>query len=176
MAEATFLELLAHIPEPTNVAVDSAGTDSYHELDPPDDRTLATLARHGFGKGYDHVARRVTADDLRDFDYVLVMDRHNYSSLRRKRAAWHANRARKGSSSSSNGPGEKDNIFLFGDFDESGSAQADEVVDPYYGGNDGFEIVFQQCVCFSQGWIERLLGWKVAIDPKGKITATKIEK
>ena len=165
MAEACFRHLLAHVPEAGGVVVvDSAGTDAYHAGEPPDPRTLATLRAHGWAAGYAHAARRVGARDLGDFDYLLAMDRHNLRTLRRKRNGWAA--AAKGADAAT--------IGLFGDVEETAEDRGEELVDPYYGEDDGFEIVFEQCVRFSRAWIKRLLGWELEIDGKGAITATKM--
>ena len=160
MAEAVFCHLCAQIPEPVNVVVDSAGTDSYHELEPPDYRTMETLLKHGI-TGFDHAARKVVASDLQKFDYLLVMDLYNRTSLRRKRSAWKSKGAKV----------DRDNIHLFGAFD---GESEEEVGDPYYGEHNGFEEVYEQCVRFSNGWIRRLLGWDVELDSKGNYVVAKV--
>ena len=162
MAEACFRHLISHIPEPVSITIDSAGTDAYHEGEPPDPRTMATLRQQQMADGYGHAARRVVARDLQDFDYLLAMDRHNLRTLRRKRSTWSS----KGASTAT--------VCLFGDIEETSEDQGEELADPYYGGDDGFEEVFEQCVRFSRAWIQRLLGWEIEIDGKGAITATKM--
>jgi protein-tyrosine phosphatase len=103
--------------------IDSAGTSGYHQGDAPDPRTCAVAARRGLM--LEHTARRLRATDLRDFDYVLAMDAEN---LERVRAL------------QDGGPGTT-RIALLRSFDPAASPGA-EVPDPYYGGERGFDDVF----------------------------------
>ena len=59
MAEAVFSNLVAEAGLTAQIAVDSAGTDSYHVGDSPDPRTMRVLRDKGIGT-YRHTARRVT--------------------------------------------------------------------------------------------------------------------
>ena len=167
MGEAVFQHLIAGIPQPVHVEIDSAGTDAYHEMEPPDSRTMATLKAHGVGRDYDHAARRVASSDFQDFDYLFAMDRYNLQTLKRKQRALKSKGAK--------GDGE---VRLFGevkgDGDEEGAGE--EIGDPYYGGTEGFEVAFEQCVRFSQAWIRELFQWDVAIDAQGTVTVTKTQQ
>jgi low molecular weight phosphotyrosine protein phosphatase len=44
-------------------------------------------------------------------------------------------------------------VMLFGDF---GGKKGEEVEDPYYGGNEGFEVAYEQAVRFSKGFLGAL--------------------
>ncbi len=68
-------------------------------------------------------ARQVRVDDLSRFDLILAMDRQNLADLRRLPGAESAG----------------DRLSLFGAF--CTRHEQDEVPDPYYGGEDGFELV-----------------------------------
>jgi len=35
---------------------------------------------------------------------------------------------------------------------------SEEVEDPYYGSNEGFDVAFEQCVRMSKGWMKEVLG------------------
>lgn len=64
------------------MTVESAGTGAWHVGETPDHRAQAE-ARH---RGYDLSHQRawqVTAQDFRDFDLILAMDRSNLANLRR---------------------------------------------------------------------------------------------
>lgn len=37
-----------------------------------------------------------------------------------------------------------------------GGAKGEEIDDPYYGGDDGFRIAYEQCVKFGKEFLERL--------------------
>jgi low molecular weight phosphotyrosine protein phosphatase len=43
--------------------------------------------------------------------------------------------------------------MLFGEF---GGKKGEEVEDPYYGGEEGFEEAYRQAVRFSKGFLEKL--------------------
>ena len=103
------------------VEIDSAGTIGYHAGKGPDPRMAATLKARGypiFGK-----ARQITAEDLDDFDLILVADEENLADVRRL--------DRDGSRAAK--------IRLLVDFCEDHDAP--RVPDPYYGGQRGFEDV-----------------------------------
>lgn len=104
------------------VRVDSAGTIAYHTGNPPDARMRRAAERRGFVLG--GTARQVREDDLSSFDLVIAMDRENLSDLRRL-----ADRAGQG----------HDRLHLLSAFASNGGPE--DVPDPYYGGEQGFETV-----------------------------------
>lgn len=118
-AEAALREAAAETG--VELTVDSAGTGDWHVGHPPDERMTAAAAEVGLV--LDGAARQVTAADLRDFDLVLAMDRQNLRALRDM------------------APDDlpDDRIRLFRSFDPEGSEE--DVPDPYYGGQEGFENV-----------------------------------
>lgn len=158
MAEAVFHSQTGNLPDsPTPVhplisRIDSAGTGAYHTLEPPDSRTMATLRKHGVN-GYEHGARQVEEEDFVEFDYVFAMDVNNLRDLERMRE-----RVKK--------RGEKDVAWLglYGEFGGRGGKGQDgdalgtgeRVADPYYGGNNGFEKVFEQVERFGEAFLEEL--------------------
>lgn len=141
MAEAVFRSLI--YSKPQIAKVDSAGTGAYHAGADPDPRTMATLESNGI-KDYSHAARVVKLHDFADFDYILAMDRENLGNLQRLKEQW-----------VKNGGGEgKSKVMLFGDF---GGHGGEEVIDPYYGARNGFDIAHEQMVRFSNGFIKEVL-------------------
>jgi len=114
--------------------VDSAGTAAYHEGEEPDDRTVATCKKHGIP--INHVARAVIPNDFRSFDYILASDNQNLSNLERMAPR-----------------GSKAKIALFGSFDDNKPIQ-----DPYYGGMNGFERTYEQCVRYSHAFFNHISG------------------
>ncbi|MBG8560914.1 low molecular weight phosphotyrosine protein phosphatase [Pseudomonas qingdaonensis] len=102
------------------VEVASAGTGDWHVGKPPDSRTRrAALAR-----GYDLSAQRaqqVSAQDFSRYDLILAMDTSNLGHLKALQP--------------SVGTAELD-LFL-----RRYEGELDEVPDPYYGGEEGFEQV-----------------------------------
>lgn len=102
------------------VEVDSAGTADWHAGKAPDARTQAAARRRGYALE-DLQARQVCVDDFHRFDLILAMDQNNLSDLQRLRPA--------------NAPADLD-LFL-----RRYDLALDEVPDPYYGGESGFEQV-----------------------------------
>lgn len=143
MAEAVFHSLTYPNPQVTNV--DSAGTGAYHVGANPDPRTMATLASNGIND-YRHAARLVKLDDFAHFDYILAMDRENLGNLQRLKDKW---------LEKNGGEEGKSKVMLFGDF---GGHSGEEVVDPYYGARNGFDVAHEQMVRFSNGFIKQVLG------------------
>ncbi|KAJ9261310.1 hypothetical protein DTO212C5_8350 [Paecilomyces variotii] len=175
MAHAVFEKLAAQHPSLIG-EIDSAGTGAYHALDPPDPRTMSTLRRHGI-TDFQHAARMITKDDFRHFDYILAMDKYNLRDLQRVRdsivgskdpsvAARSAGMktTRASTAAAAAGGADQDKIAevrLFGDFLPNGEVHSkigggEEVQDPYYGGQNGFQEVYGQVTRFSQGFIEYL--------------------
>lgn len=173
MAEGVFRNVAdAH---PIIAEIDSAGTGAYHCGEGPDSRTMSTLRRHGI-TNYNHAARKVTKDDFLKFDYLLAMDKSNLSdlldvresvmaSLRRKANPKSASKNTRAASEAAIGAQGVDarvaEVRLFGDFGKGGKLHArvgggEVVEDPYYGGANGFEEVYQQVVRFSEGFIDYL--------------------
>ncbi|WP_321389520.1 low molecular weight protein-tyrosine-phosphatase [Emcibacter sp.] len=103
--------------------IDSAGTTGYHAGESPDPRARSTALKYGINIS-DLRARQVTRQDFADFDYLLAMDRENIRNLHRMGDEKHHHKVR-----------------LFMDFAEN-CPGITEVDDPYYGGPEGFERVF----------------------------------
>ena len=104
------------------IEVDSAGTSGWHEGDLPDER----MRSHGEKRGYDFCsrARKFRRSDFDDFDYIIVMDQNNYTTVK----------------SMASSPEQAGKIHLMTDYAVQYSSQ-DEIPDPYYGGSSGFELV-----------------------------------
>ncbi len=122
-------EDMAHLIE-----VDSAGTHAYHEGSGVDHRAQATASKRGIDLS-DLVARRVSAEDLDAFDYVLVMDQENFMDLGELCDERH-----------------REKIQLFMDF--APDVRTREVPDPYSGGSAGFERAFDLIEAAAQGLLE----------------------
>lgn len=103
------------------IRADSAGTGAWHIGHPPDERARESALRRGVDLSSQR-ARRLAPPDLEDFDYVLVMDRQNYRNVL-EAAPPEA--------------GEKVRLFM----SYAPETGIDEVPDPYFGGDDGFERV-----------------------------------
>ena len=105
------------------IAIDSAGTHAYHVGEQPDPRSQQTALRHGIDLSSQR-ARKVAGGDFERFDYIVAMDRDNHANLSAICPAEH-----------------NDKVKLFLEF--APQLSETEVPDPYYGGDSGFEHVYQ---------------------------------
>ncbi|MCA9530990.1 MAG: low molecular weight phosphotyrosine protein phosphatase [Myxococcales bacterium] len=136
-AEGIMRHLLREEGLDGRVEVDSAGTGGWHVGERADPRARETARARGFT--LDSRARQVTPSDFARFDYLLAMDRANVRALEAL-APDTAARAK---------------IRLLRSFDADAPAGA-EVPDPYYGGDDGFEQVFDICEAACRGLLAQL--------------------
>jgi len=107
------------------VEVDSAGTSLEHLGAPPDRRATAEADRRGLDLRSQR-ARRIQPDDWERFDLLLVADEPVERALLRQ--------APPGADLS-----KVHRMTAFG----PDAGVVDEVPDPYYGGEDGFELVYE---------------------------------
>lgn len=118
------------------VSVDSAGTGDWHIGEAPDERAQ----RAGAKRGYDLAplrARQIAAEDFRKFDLIVAMDDANVTALQQV--------------APSDGAGK---IRLLMEF--APHAQERVVIDPYFGGDAGFEAVLDQCEIACTGLLTAL--------------------
>ncbi|KAF2223971.1 phosphotyrosine protein phosphatase I superfamily [Elsinoe ampelina] len=126
--------------------VDSCGTGAYHTGDSPDPRTVSVLEDHGITEDYyQHAARKFHASDFNKFDYIFAMDKENQSYLDRERGRL----IRKGDLDEA----KAGKVELWGKY---GGRNNEEVIDPYYGARNGFEIAYEQMVRFTNGFMKQL--------------------
>jgi len=104
--------------------IDSAGTINYHEGSPPDSRAIKKSKEHGIDISMLR-ARPFEVSDYNDFDLIYVMDVQNFKEVIRQ--------ARN----------DKDRAKVKMIMNEVFPDENIEVPDPYYGGEQGFENVFQ---------------------------------
>ncbi|GAB7345794.1 hypothetical protein MBLNU457_4057t2 [Dothideomycetes sp. NU457] len=149
MAEGVFRHMTKHeLPDanPMIKSVDSCGTGAYHEGEPPDPRTMAVLKDHGITSDYYmHAARKFNFSDFLDFDFIFAMDDDNLTYLEEARKRL----IKKGELTEATAG----KVMLFGTYGKKGR---EEVIDPYYGGRNGFEIAYDQMVRFSTGLLKQL--------------------
>ncbi len=136
-AEGVFRHLVAEQGHDTWIKTDSAGTHAYHVGEQPDHRAQQTASKRGIAL-QDLRARKVTTADFSRFDYILAMDRDNLAILQQICP-----------------PGEAHRLHLFMDF--SNEFSEEEVPDPYYGGEQGFEHVFDLVESASRGLLHDIL-------------------
>ncbi len=104
--------------------VDSAGTGAWHSGELPDKRSITIAKKYGIDLTNQR-ARQFTTADFEEFDYIYVMDESNYKNVIQLAKS----------------DEEKQKVDLILNVDSTTKNQ--EVPDPYYGGDDGFEQVYQ---------------------------------
>lgn len=133
LAEGIFGCLVTQAGLTDHFTIDSAGTGGWHEGEPPDQRSITTAKSHGIDISGQH-ARRIQPKDFTDFDLILAMDRDNVAALEKI------------------APPEAD-IHLFGD---AALGTGEDIPDPYYGGPDGFELIYTKLLTGCSSLLETL--------------------
>jgi len=119
MAEGMFRSKVREAGLGNAIEIDSAGTGSWNVGKAPDPRAVRTAAQYGVqlsGR-----ARQLSADELNDWDMIVVMDQSNYDNVLALGA-----------------PPEK--VRKLRDFDPEGPG---DVPDPYYGDEAGFHDTYR---------------------------------
>ena len=137
LAEAIFKHKLKQKGIEDQFEVDSCGTANYHIGDSPDSRSVANARKNGVT--INHVGRQLTAGDLDYFDLILAMDKSNLANIFRLQSE-EAHIAK---------------IRLMREFDPHQNGE--EVPDPYYGGEQGFQQVFDILDRSAEALIEKLI-------------------
>ena len=105
--------------------LDSCGTGDWHAGEGADPRSAKCGASHRLN--IEHVARQITRGDVQTFDLILAMDRANLRDVLSLGAS-------------------RTKVRLIREFDPLLKDVDDrdrEVPDPYYGGEQGFEMMYE---------------------------------
>jgi len=136
-AEAIFQNLVANKGLEWQFEIDSAGTGPWHVGEPADNR----MRRHARKRGYNltSIARQFNpAVDFDRFDHIIAMDDENVRNLR------------------SVARNENDLAKISKMTEYSKAFNYKNVPDPYYGGDEGFELVIDLIEDASEGLLEEL--------------------
>lgn len=110
--------------------VDSAGTGDWHVGQAPDERAQAVAQKNGVN--IDHLqGRLVSVLDFRDFDYIIAMDNQNLNDLR--------------TISPDNSTAELSLLM-----DHIDGRAGEDVIDPYYGKEEGFDQTWAEVTAAAQ--------------------------
>jgi protein-tyrosine phosphatase len=104
--------------------VDSAGTAAFHEGERPDLRTLRTCRKHQVNMDA-ITARQFQSNDFDRFDRIYVMDKSNLENVLKL----------------ARNKQDEEKVDLLLNVSYPGKNM--EVPDPYFGGQDGFEHIFE---------------------------------
>lgn len=105
------------------VFVDSAGTGGWHVGSKPDKRSIEVARNHNIDIAGQR-CRKFIVSDFDDFDLILVMDNSNYHDV----------------TDLARDEFDIQKVKLILEYSKDKNV---EVPDPYYGGADGFEYVYQ---------------------------------
>ena len=123
------------------ILIDSAGTGDWHIGATPDERAQHAARRRGYALDALR-GRQITVADFERFDLLIAMDDRNVASLQQVCP-----------------PAQRDKIRLLMEFVPETDGRwsgTREVVDPYFGGAEGFELVLDQCEAACRGLIAAL--------------------
>jgi protein-tyrosine phosphatase len=136
-AEAVFSELVKNAGIANQFEIDSAGTHAYHAGEPADKRMKLHAKKRGFN--LTGIARKFNPySDFDHSDYIIAMDDENIRAL--KNMARNENDRKK--------------IHKITDFRKEWAY--DEIPDPYYGGDEGFELVLDLLEDACDGLLEKV--------------------
>lgn len=135
-AEGVFRQVVEASGLHQRIDIDSCGTESWHAGKAPDPRAMAAALRRGVDISGLR-ARQLVAQDLDEFDFILTMDRQNLADVR---DVWHQN-----------GGAEPELFLRYAD-----APAVQEVPDPYYGGDQGFETVLDLIESASRGLLQEI--------------------
>ncbi len=121
LAEAIFAEKVRKKGFSSRIETDSCGTAAYHIGADPDHRSIAVAQSHYIP--IEHKGRKFEPADAEEFKYILAMDESNFRNIIHTLSY------------------KPEGLFIMRDFDTIGKGQ--DVPDPYYGGDDGFEEVYK---------------------------------
>ena len=135
--EGILRHMVNTVPDLKDLKIESCGMGDWHIGHPPDERMRHASRQRGVQLS--SIAQRFKSHFLEDFDYILAADHEVLNDLYR-----HAKT-----------PEHKAKIHLITHY--STLYKDEEVPDPYYGGEAGFELVLDMLEDSCQGLINDLL-------------------
>ena len=123
--------------EGLSIEVDSAGTAAYHVGNLPDPRSIQVAKKYNIDITSQR-ARQFDVSDFQEFDVIYAMDIENYNNIIKL----------------SNSEEEERKVKLI--LNEIEPQSNSSVPDPYYGGDNGFENVYQMLDLACDKIIEKL--------------------
>ena len=123
LAEGIFKHKVKQRGLANKIKVDSCGTSGWHVGEDPDKRSIEVAEK--FAITLDHKGRQFVKNDFQDFDYIIAMDASNFYDVKRL-------------SDNENGY----EIHLIRDFEDNEAQKGLDVPDPYFGGKQGFDDVY----------------------------------
>jgi len=136
LADGIFTHLVDQQGLADRFHIDSCGTGAWHVGNPPDPRSILTAAKYNIDLTHLR-ARQFDADrDPVEFDWIIPMDAANQRELLKLGTP-------------------KAKVRLMRSFDPTiTTKKAPDVPDPYYGGDDGFDKVYEMLVRACEGMFD----------------------
>ena len=135
-AEAIFRRMVREAGFSDVIDSDSASTTAHHEGETPDSRAQLACRKRGLDISQ-HRARQIRPEDFEQFDLILAMDWENLTELQQRSPACYHHKIQL-------------LMRYANDYD------AAVVPDPYYGINEGFNLVIEYCTDACNGLLETL--------------------
>jgi protein-tyrosine phosphatase len=115
--------ILAHKTQHLDITIESAGTAGYHIGKLPDSRSIEIANKYEIDIS-NQKARQFSRADFDEFDIIYAMDTNNFAHL----------------TSLAENQNERNKIRMI--LNEINPESFDSVPDPYYGGDNGFQLVY----------------------------------
>ncbi len=133
MAEYVLKDMVAKAGLADKISVDSAGISSEEVGNTVHNGTVGVLRKHNIEHDARRPARQITAADVKNFDYLLAMDRGHLSYLKRNAGTSRA----------------KIDLFL-DDAYKADNVSYEEVPDPWYDGqyDRTYDLITKGCAAF----------------------------
>ncbi len=123
-AEAVLKKIISNDDKKEAFIVDSAGTSGFHDGEPADSRMIDTGKKRGLS--LTSISRKFTKDDFSKFDFIIVMDDSNLKNIQKL--------------DTTNEYSHK--LYKMTEYASGKFKDFIKVPDPYYGCQDGFDLVF----------------------------------
>jgi protein-tyrosine phosphatase len=143
MAEGAFQRLVEERGLQDKIGWDSAGTSGFHAGELADPRMMETARAHGIE--LTHHSRKLVIEDFTRFQYIISMDSANLDiilALQKKAIQADLNGSPK--------------VLMMRSFDPDAGDDEEDVPDPYYGGLNGFENVYQMLTRACENFVDFL--------------------
>jgi len=115
---------------------ESAGTGDWHVGGAADRRSASKAMEHGLDLSQ-HCAQQITRHGVKQWHWFVAMDQANYQALLQMGV-------------------DASQVLMMRQFESSDGEQVCDVPDPYYGGVDGFEDVYQMLMANAEALLDYL--------------------
>lgn len=136
MAEGAFRSAAEEAGLLDRMHIDSAGTLGFHAGSAPDPRAQEAAQKNGVDIS-EQQSRKITAEDFETFDYILVMDDHNFADVSAQCPEQYKSRI---------------SMFL----SHAPHLPIDEMPDPYGGHRNDFDLCYGAAIDAADGLLSKI--------------------